>query len=86
MRNIFETGIIPPLNGERLVIPVLFGAKNVDIGVDTRLRHGLGIGTRDLGSVELMKGCDGLSFDEVGGDAQVRGLRNRRTQGDKGAY
>jgi len=81
-----EMGILPPLNGERFIIPVLFGANNVDIGVNTRLRHGLGIGTRDLGSVALMKDCGGLSFDEVGGDAHVRGLRNRRTQGDKGAH
>jgi hypothetical protein len=30
----------PPLNGERLVIPVLLGAQHVDVGVDPGLRHG----------------------------------------------
>jgi len=79
--------LLPPLNGEGLVIPVLFGAKNIDIGVDACLGHGSTIGTRDLGSVALVNDCEGVSsFDEVIGDAQDRGLRNRRTQGDNGAH
>lgn len=45
---ILGLGILPPLNGERLVIPVLLGAMDIDIRVDTRLRHGSAIGIGDL--------------------------------------
>lgn len=50
--------ILPPLNSESLVIPVLFGAKNIDVRVDTRLRHGQAIRNRDLDFTVI-------SFDSV---------------------
>ena len=36
--------LITPLNGERFVIPVIFGAKNVDVGLDSSFVHGSDVG------------------------------------------
>lgn len=66
------------MNGEGLVVPVLLGAEDVDVGVDARFGHGCEIG--DLSGLGL-----GLGLVNKGGGAQDREVRNRRTQGYEGA-
>jgi len=84
------------LNGERLVIPVLFGANDIDIGVNSGFRHGSAIRTGDL---DEFCGIGGEDDDvavavavavavrkEVGvRSAQDRRVRDRRTEGKEGA-
>lgn len=79
------------MNGERLVIPVLFGANDIDIGVNSGFRHGSAIRTGDL---DEFCGIGGEDDDvavavrkEVVGvrGAQDRRMRDRRTEGKKGA-
>jgi hypothetical protein len=81
--------ILPPLNGERLVIPVLLGPYDIDVRVYTGFRHGSpAIRIRDLnqvGRIDLIVAVYGGGLVErvrKGGGAQDRGVRNRRTQGD----
>lgn len=35
-----ENKKLPPLNSERFVIPVLLWTNNIDVGVNSRFRHG----------------------------------------------
>ena len=82
------------MNGERLVIPVLFGANDIDIGVNSGFRHGSPIRTGDL---DEFCGIGGEDDDvavavavavrkEVGvRSAQDRRVRDRRTEGKEGA-
>ena len=76
------------MNGERLVIPVLFGANDIDIGVNSGFRHGSAIRTGDL---DEFCGIGGEDDDvavrkEVGvRSAQDRRVRDRRTEGKEGA-
>ena len=78
------------MNGERLVIPVLFGANDIDIGVNSGFRHGSAIRTGDL---DEFCGIGGKDDDvavavrkEVGvRSAQDRRVRDWRTEGKEGA-
>lgn len=84
------------MNGERLVIPVLLGPYDIDVRVNTGLRHGSpAIRTRDLnqvGRIDLIVAAyGGVGGGLVGrvrkvGGAQDRGVRNRRTQSDESAH
>jgi hypothetical protein len=92
----FQIRVLPPLNGERLVIPVLLGPYDIDVRVNTGFRHGSqAIQTRDLnqvGRIDLIVavygavGSDLVGRVRKGGGAQDRGVRNRRTQNDEGAH
>lgn len=79
------------MNGERLVIPVLFGANDIDIGVNSGFRHGSAIRTGDLDEFCGIGGEDDAVAvavrKEVVGvrGAQDRRMRDRRTEGKKGA-
>ena len=80
------------MNGERLVIPVLFGANDIDIGVNSGFRHGSAIRTGDLDEFCGIGGeDDGVAVavavrKEVGvRSAQDRRVRDRRTEGKEGA-
>ncbi len=53
--------LITPLNSERFVIPVIFRAKNVDVGVDSSFGHESDVGGRDLGKLELELGLGGIN-------------------------
>lgn len=80
------------MNGERLVIPVLFGANDIDIGVNSGFRHGSAIRTGDLDEFCGI-GCEDDDVavavavrKEVGvRSAQDRRVRDRRTEGKEGA-
>ena len=48
------------MDGERLVVPVLLGAHDVDVGVDPRLRHGEPGSRGD-------RGCARARYGEEGG-------------------
>lgn len=89
--------MLPPLNGERLVIPVLFGAMNIDVSVDTRFRHGWAIRTRDLEILVIAFGATiadrggrgGVSFsgwDRGREGVEVRMVRNGGTKRDEDAH
>lgn len=39
--------ILPPLNSERLVIPVLFGTNNVNVSINPRFGHNLDLELRN---------------------------------------
>lgn len=80
---------LPPLNSERLVIPVVLGAKNVDIRINSSLRHHR---ERDLAEINFLDLIDGTIEIDYGGEVKVTGwaggaqdrmVRNRRTQGDE---
>ena len=80
------------MNGERLVIPVLFGANDIDIGVNSGFRHGSAIRTGDLDEFCGIGGEDDAVAvavavrKEVGvRSAQDRRVRDRRTEGKEGA-
>jgi hypothetical protein len=64
------------LNGERLVIPVLFGAYDIDIGVNTGFRHGSAIRTRDLEEVYRI-GLIVVATSGVEDDGVARKVRKR---------
>ena len=78
------------MNGERLVIPVLFGANDIDIGVNSGFRHGSAIRTGDLDEFCGIGGEDDdvavAVREELGvRGAQDRRVRDRRTEGKEGA-
>ena len=80
------------MNGERLVIPVLFGANDIDIGVNPGFRHGSAIRTGDLDEFCGIGGEDDdvavavAVREEVGvRGAQDRRVHDRRTEGKEGA-
>lgn len=79
------------MNGERLVIPVLFGANDIDIGVNSGFRHGSAIRTGDLDEFCGIGGEDDdvavavAVREEVGvRGAQDRRVHDRRTEGKEG--
>lgn len=91
---------LPPLNSERLVIPVFLRPKNVNVGINSSLRHRR---QRDLGEISFLDLIDdsalvdnGSSGDSIcddvkivcgasAGGAQDRMVRDGRTQGKNGA-
>ena len=80
------------MNGERLVIPVLFGANDIDIGVNSGFRHGSAIRTGDLDEFCGIGGEDddvavavAVRKDVGVRSAQDRRVRDRRTEGKEGA-
>lgn len=75
------------MNGERLVVPVLFRAEDVDVRVYTSFGHGWGIGSEDdLRGPDLGDLVVAARRIRKRGEAQVRKVRNRRTGGHEGAH
>lgn len=89
------------MNGEGLVVPVLFWAQDIDVGVDASFGHGgearrrgdLGVGG-GIGPMCLISDRGGgYEVVSIGWililerrDAHVRRVRNRRTRGNDRAH
>lgn len=82
------------MNGEGLVVPVLFRAEDIDVRVYTSFRHGWEIWPEDLrgpGLADLIVvanegGGDVVRWIRKEGEAQVRKVRNRHTGSNEGAH